>query len=171
MTATVYLDVDGVVNLGWFTGPELFPGLRAAGWYAGRVTGDQADPHAGFRVVLDPAWGGALRGLTDLGAQLVWATGWNEGANAHIGPLLGLPELPIAPAVHGAKASTVIPWGGLKPWAWLEDDPGELETAVALTPPGVPCLPVLVDRATGLTPDHINQVASWLSSLVVAGAR
>lgn len=168
MTGTgplLYLDVDGVVNLGWFTSPERFEELRAAGWHAGRVTGDPAGLHENFRVVLDPRWGPALRGLGDLGADLVWATGWNDAANLHVGPLLGLPRLPVAPAAHGAKASTVIPWGGLRPWAWLEDSKAELEAAVALTPPGVPCLPVLVDRATGLTAEHVDRVASWLRSL------
>jgi hypothetical protein len=161
----LYLDVDGVVNLGWFTDPERFGELRAAGWHAGRVTGDPAGLQEGFRVVLNPGWGLALRGLADLGAELVWASGWNEGANLHVGPLLGLPRLPVAPAGHGAKASTVIPWGGLRPWAWLEDSEAGLEAAVALTPPGVPCLPVLVDRATGLTWEHLDRVASWLGSL------
>ena len=168
MTGTgplLYLDVDGVVNLGWFTSPERFEELRAAGWHAGRVTGDPAGLHENFRVVLDPRWGPALRGLGDLGADLVWATGWNDAANLHVGPLLGLPRLPVATAAHGAKASTVIPWGGLRPWAWLEDSEAELEAAVALTPPGVPCLPVLVDRATGLTAEHVDRVALWLRSL------
>lgn len=59
----------------------------------------------------------------------------------------------------------MIPWGGRRPWAWLEDSEAELDAAVALTPPGVPCLPVLVDRATGLTPDYTGRVASWLRSL------
>jgi hypothetical protein len=101
VTATgplLYLDVDGVVNLGWFTSPERFEELRAAGWHAGRVTGDPAGLHENFRVVLDPGWGPALRGLGDLGADLVWATGWNDAANLHVGPLLGLPRLPVA---HG----------------------------------------------------------------------
>jgi hypothetical protein len=161
----VYLDVDGPLNLGWWTSPERFGELRAAGWHAGRVTGDPAGLHENFRVVLNPAWGPMLLSLQEMGAQLVWATGWNEGANLHIGPLLGLPRLPVAPAAHGAKAATVIPQGGLRPWAWLEDTAEELEAAVALTPPGVPCLPVLVDRATGLTREHVNRVASWLGSL------
>ena len=168
MTGTgpvLYLDVDGPLNKGWWTDPGLFEQLRAAGWHADRVPDDPADPHARFRRVLNPGWGLALRGLADLGAELVWATGWGDGANRHIGPLLGLPPLPVAPAKHGSKASTVIPWGGRRPWAWLEDDPRELEAAVALTPPGVPCLPVLVDRATGLTWEHRDLVASWLGSL------
>lgn len=87
----VYLDVDGVVNLGWFTSPARFAGLRAAGWHAGRVTGDPTGRQEGFRVVLNPAWGPALLALADLGAELTWASGWNEGANLHVGPLLGLP--------------------------------------------------------------------------------
>jgi hypothetical protein len=163
----VYVDVDGVVNRGWFTDPGLFGALRARGWHAGRVAGcpGPGRAHEAYRVVLDPAWGGLLRGLADLGAELVWATGWNEGANRHIGPLLGLPELPVAPAVHGAKAATVIPWAGGRPWAWLEDDPAELRAAAARARPGVPCLPVLVDRDTGLVPDDAARVAAWLGSL------
>lgn len=163
----LYLDVDGVVNLGWFTDPGQFEKLRAAGWHAGRVTRDPVGACENFRVVADPGWGPALLGLQAMGAQLAWATGWGTAANLHIGPLLGLPELPVAPAEHGAKAPTVIPWGGQRPWAWLEDDPGELEleAAVALTRPGVPHLPVLVDRATGLMRQHVDQVARWLGSL------
>ena len=108
------------------------------------------------------AWG-------DLGADLVWATGWNDGANfCTSGRCSACARLPVAPAAHGAKASTVIPWGGLRPWAWLEDSEAELGAAVALTPPGVPCLPVLVDRATGLTAEHVDRVASWLRSLLKA---
>ena len=65
MTGTrplLYLDVDGVVNLGWFTRPERFEELRAARWHAGRVTRDPACLHENFRVVLDPRWGpGAAR--------------------------------------------------------------------------------------------------------------
>ena len=159
----LFLDVDGPLNKGWWTSPERFPGLRDAGWHAERVTG--CPLHEDFRVVLNPAWGQLLLGLADLGATLAWATGWGACANDHIGPLLGLPELPVAPAVYGAKASTVIPWGQGRPWAWLEDDAEELEAATALSPPGVPCLPVLVDKATGLTPKHVARVASWLTRL------
>ena len=35
----LFLDVDGPLNKGWWTSPEEFPGLRDAGWHAGRVTG------------------------------------------------------------------------------------------------------------------------------------
>ncbi|MFH9351980.1 hypothetical protein [Kitasatospora sp. NPDC017646] len=45
-----------------------------------------------LRVWLNPAHGPAL---TALPYDLVWATTWEEEANAYIAPLLGLPELPF----------------------------------------------------------------------------
>jgi hypothetical protein len=66
----LFLDVDGPLNKGWWTSPERFPGLRDAGWHAGRVTG--CPVHKDFRVVLNPAWGQLLLGLADLAATLVW---------------------------------------------------------------------------------------------------
>lgn len=87
MTGTgpvLYLDVDGPLNKGWWTDPGLFEQLRAAGWHADRVPDNPADPHARFRRVLNPGWGLALRGPADLGAELVWATGWGDGANRQL---------------------------------------------------------------------------------------
>jgi hypothetical protein len=158
----VLLDVDGVLNLGRFATSRQRSTLEYRhGWYSGRAGGD----HYGSRIVLDRRWGRMLLGLADAGAELAWATGWEQEANWYIGPLLGLPELRVAPALHRAKASTVIPWTQGRPWAWLEDYEDELEEAVELTEPGVPCLPVLVDRSTGLTRGHVSQVADWLRRL------
>ena len=156
------LDVDGVLNLGMFTTSRQRNALAYKhGWYSGRAGGD----HYGERIVMNRSWGRLLRRLADAGAELAWATAWEEAANLFIGPLLGLPELRVAPAVHRDKASTVIPWTQGRPWAWLEDYEDELEEAVALTAPGVPCCPVLVERETGLTEEHVTRVAAWLEGL------
>jgi hypothetical protein len=157
----VLLDVDGVLNLGQFATPGQRSALeRRHGWYNGRAGGDGY----GSRIVMNRLWGRMLRPLAEK-AELAWATGWEDDANLFIGPLLGLPELRVAPAVHGGKASTVIPWTRGRPWAWLEDIEEELEDAAALTDPGVRCCPVLVDPATGLTSGHVSQVADWLEGL------
>lgn len=154
------LDVDGVLNLAQFATSKQQGRLRYRhGWYSGRAGG------CGSRILLNRAWGPMLLSLADAGAELAWASAWQEEANWYIGPLLGLPELRVAPAVHRDKAVTVIPWTQGRPWAWLEDYEDELETAQALTDPGVSCCPVLVDRATGLTEENVSQVRDWLKSL------
>jgi hypothetical protein len=160
----VLLDVDGVLNLAQFLSSRQRGRLRARdGWYSGRAGGDCHDPYAS-RIVLSRRWGPMLRSLAGQGAELAWATGWQEEANWYIGPLLGLPQLRWAPAVHGRKAETVIPWTRGRPWAWLEDYEEELATASGLSL-GTPHLPVLVDRATGLTQEHVRAVSGWLESL------
>lgn len=157
------LDVDGVLNLGQFM-PSARRGRlrRDQGWYSGRA-GDRHDPYA-ERIVLNRRWGPMLRSLEDEGAELAWATAWNEAANWFISPLLGLGELPWAPAVHKRKAYTVVPWTEGRPWAWLEDRQDELTVASALSHRR-PHLPVLVDPLEGLADDHVERVREWLVSL------
>lgn len=159
----VLLDVDGVVNLGQFMSSARRSRLhRSEGWYSGRAA-DWDDPYA-ERIVLNRRWGPMLRSLEDDGAELAWATAWNEAANWHISPLLGLGELPVAPAMDGRKAETVVPWTQGRPWAWLEDREFELEDASALTG-GTPHLPVLVDPQEGLGGGHVELVRKWIVSL------
>jgi hypothetical protein len=159
----VLLDVDGVLNLGKFMSSERRGRLRGdQGWHCGRA-GDPHDPYA-ERIVLNRRWGTMLRSLEEDGAELAWATAWNEAANWWISPLLGLGELPVALAVDGGKAETVVPWTGGRPWAWLEDREFELEDASALAG-DVPHLPVLVDPQEGIGWDHIERVRKWLVSL------
>jgi len=157
----VLLDVDGVLNLGLFASSKQRSRLAyRSGWYSGRA----GDPSYGERVLLNRAWGPMLRSLAEAGAELAWASAWMQAANWYIGPLLGLPELRWAPAVHRRKAYTVVPWTEGRPWAWLEDREDELTVASGLSR-GRPHLPVLVDRATGLTQEYVSQVHGWLESL------
>jgi hypothetical protein len=157
----VLLDVDGVLNLGLFASSKKRSSLQYHhGWYSGRAGGD---PY-GERIFLNRAWGPMLRSLAEEGAELAWASAWMQAANWYIGPLLGLPELRWAPAVHRRKAYSVVPWTEGRPWAWLEDYEDELTVASGLSA-GRPHCPVLVDRATGLTGDHVETVRQWLKSL------
>jgi hypothetical protein len=157
----VLLDVDGVLNLGQFASSRQRSDLqRKHGWYNGRAGGD----HYGTRIVLDRRWGLMLASLAGAGAELAWATGWQQEANWYIGPLLGLPELRWAPCVHRKKAYSVVPWTEGRPWAWLEDYEDELNMASGLSQDRPHC-PVLVDRATGLTQGNVNTVLNWLEEL------
>lgn len=160
----VLLDVDGVLNLGLFMSSRRRSRLRGdEGWLSTRAGGDVHDRWA-ERIVLNRRWGPMLRSLEDDGAELAWATAWNQGANWFISPLLGLGRLPVALALDGAKAGTVVPWTRGRPWAWLEDREFELEDASALAG-GVPHLPVLVDPQRGLAGDHVERVREWIVSL------
>lgn len=74
----LYLDVDGVLN-------PLAPSDPAR--FVRHETGGPA-------VRLFPEHGEWLRELSAR-YELVWATTWEHLANEHLGPLLGLPELPV----------------------------------------------------------------------------
>ena len=157
----ILLDVDGVVNLAQFASSRQRNRLiRNEGWTQ-HWTGE---PRYSTRIVFNPRWRQLVKLLAETGAELAWASGWQDHANWHIAPLLGLPDLRWAPAVHGDKAATVVPWTEGRPWAWLEDYEAELETASALSQDR-PHLPVLVDRSRGLALDHVAAVKSWLDSL------
>lgn len=157
------LDVDGVVNLGLFLSSRQRSKLRGSeGWVSTRVDG-RRDPYA-RRIVLNRNWGPLLLGLTDV-FDLAWATTWNREANWYIGPLLGLPELPVAPAKPERKAFSVIPWTDGRPWAWLEDIELELLHASVLTRVSTPHCPLLVDRQVGLTVAHAESARKWAERL------
>lgn len=79
----ILLDVDGVLNPMYRPGPE---------WEFHQVEGHTQS----YRVVLNPNHGAQLLALAQkTGAELVWATTWEDMANVSIGPLIGLPKLPV----------------------------------------------------------------------------
>jgi len=159
----VLVDGDGVTTLGLFTSARQRGRLtRVEGWQHRWV-----DRYSGTRVLANPAWGPMLRSLEELGAELAWASTWNDDANLFIAPALGLHYLPVFQCSYDRKALDVIPLTGGRPWAWLDDSTEELSAAETLSGQlwDAPCCPVPVDRATGLTEENIKTVAEWLSDL------
>lgn len=73
----LYLDIDGVLN-------PLSPDPV-------QFTEHTIDA---LTVNLSPEHGAWLKELAEC-YELVWATTWEHHANEHVGPLLGLPELPV----------------------------------------------------------------------------
>lgn len=161
----VLLDVDGVVNLGLFaSSKERGHLVHVDGWVSPRPDRTRL----ATRVLMNPAWGPMVRSMRDAGGTLAWATRWQQAANWHIAPLLGLPTpLPFVPVSRDPeqlKAWSVVPWTQGRPWAWLEDEESELAMASVLSW-GRPFLPVLVGRKTGLAQEHADRVIAWLGTL------
>jgi hypothetical protein len=117
----LFLDVDGVLN-------PVCPHPDA-----------DFDTHTllGYAVLLSDRHGEWLRELAG-SYQLCWATTWEEQANIHISPLLGLPELPVVrfsdyvpqpddPRVPIMDLFRAFKWAPLlryadgRPFAWVDD--------------------------------------------------
>jgi hypothetical protein len=105
------IDVDGVLVP---FGSELPP------------DGYEAVDIDGFDRWLNPAHG---RWLNDLGVsyELVWATAWGRDAPEVLGPILGLPDMPVIEFGIGGSGETwklddVARFVGDRPLAWIDDD-------------------------------------------------
>lgn len=118
---------------------------------------------------LDPGHGARLLGL---GYTLVWATTWSSDANVHVGPRLGLPDLPVVEwpeedelvvGLHW-KTRTLVEWAAGRDFAWVDDELTAADRAwVATHHPGRALLH-RVDARTGLTPADYHTLGSWHST-------
>ncbi|MFD6400746.1 HAD domain-containing protein [Nocardia sp. NPDC060249] len=130
----LYLDVDGVLNP-FAAKPEKRPAgyathrLMPAAWLE-RHPNTPPSRVKPLRVWLNPAHGPALLALADV-FDLVWATTWEHEANTMIGPLIGLPELPVvewkSPGRFGPdgtfwKTAELIQHAARRSFAWVDDD-------------------------------------------------
>lgn len=169
----VLLDVDGVVSIGLYASSKFRARMMfhdKPNWYSGRAFGHPQ----GTRIFLDRRWGPMVRSIAGAGADLAWATRWEMDANYCIGPLLGLPSLPVVPVNHviddvlQPKARLAVPWAQMqrRPWAWIDNEPGELDMATAMTHGGEhPFLPVLTESTQGLMQEDADKVIAWIRSL------
>lgn len=150
----ILVDVDGVLNA--ISCWKVSSCDCHAGWVRTKALG--------FQLLLNPAHGPALLALaSETGAELAWGSTWEGLANEHIGPVIGLPELPWArmPSGHYAhKADGFVPWVTGRPFVWFDDEPDAPAAAAALA--CQPHLVITVDEATGLTAEHIAAARLWL---------
>lgn len=98
------LDVDGVLNPN-FSGGQRRKLLRTGEWMSTHGYAEDvrwplflSKNHAKMLLTVALA----------TGAELAWATTWNEDANEAVGLPIGLPVLPVLYAERGAKPSTVL---------------------------------------------------------------
>ncbi|GAB3727752.1 HAD domain-containing protein [Nocardiopsis nanhaiensis] len=117
----LFIDIDGPLNPFRAT-PSQLEGysahrMRPPGWER---------PARPLSVWLNPAHGEELLALP---YELVWASTWEHAANTMIGPVLGLPELPVVemprrPARHWGlffKTPAIVDYAGGRPFAWVDD--------------------------------------------------
>ncbi|WP_248965696.1 hypothetical protein [Sphaerisporangium perillae] len=76
------------------------------------------------------------RRLAALPCELVWATTWEDEANAEIAPRIGLPQLPVVNWPESSdederqdqwfglhwKTRTLVTWAAGRPFAWVDDE-------------------------------------------------
>ncbi|WP_069109885.1 HAD domain-containing protein [Jiangella alba] len=147
----LFLDVDGTILP--FGGSGLPPAPDASNPYLARI---------------DRTLGPQLMGL---GCDLVWATAWMDEANEVIGPLLGLPRLPVADlADDGDDGPDTLQWktkalvriASGRPFIWVDDviEPAD-RWWIEFEHPG-PALLHKVDPAVGLTAADIAFIETWL---------
>ncbi|MFC9327407.1 HAD domain-containing protein [Kitasatospora sp. NPDC057015] len=152
----LFLDVDGVLNPDRPDPGDGFASHHLLGW----------------TVHLSDRHGEWLRELAT-GYELVWATTWEEEANRHISPLLGLPPLPVVrfagyvpqpddprvplmQLISGRKWAPLLRYAGGRPFAWVDDViPGRL---VRRALPRRDRVLLRVDPARGLERHHVDRL-------------
>ncbi|WP_285582070.1 HAD domain-containing protein [Herbidospora sp. NBRC 101105] len=156
------LDVDGVLNPFRRPGPEWGP-------YTCTAAGQP------YLLWLNPAHGPLLLALAHAtGAELVWATTWQHDANTSIGPILGLPELPVIEVDKGRgaegpgccwKIPAVAEFVDRRPFVWFDDDLGRADRLWLEAHPNVGRFRLLyVGSSRGIRDAHLRQARAWLTS-------
>ncbi|MGW4650946.1 HAD domain-containing protein [Kitasatospora sp. NPDC004289] len=152
----LFLDVDGVLN-------PVCPHPDA-----------DFDTHTlfGYAVLLSARHGDWLRELAGT-YELCWATTWEDHANEHIAPVLGLPQLPVVhfsgyvaqpddPKVPVLDLIAAHKWAPLlryaagRPFAWVDDViPGSLTRRSVLRRDR---LLLRIDPGQGLERHHVDRL-------------
>jgi hypothetical protein len=113
----LFLDVDGTL-LPFGQDPQRQPGDAAPDSHLARLS-----PEVGFR-------------LATLPCELVWASTWEDEANAEVAPRIGLPRLPVVnwpePSAEGEredqwfglhwKTRALVQWATGRSFAWADDE-------------------------------------------------
>ncbi|WP_106400614.1 HAD domain-containing protein [Actinocorallia populi] len=166
---TLLIDVDGVLNPGRHRGAGFtVHQLQPTGWTRT------------LSVALNPAHGAMLLEFAAAnGVELVWATTWVDDANTMIGPVIGLPELPVVPipmlprrgpdsvlSIGAWKAQHVAAWAGLqRRFVWLDDEhnvASQLEKRRKAGEVGAH-LVIQVSPKSGLRDRHLAKAAQWFA--------
>ncbi|MDX3240071.1 HAD domain-containing protein [Streptomyces sp. ME03-5709C] len=153
----LFLDVDG----------PLLPFGRGPGH---EPKGTGPDPHL---ARLTPELGVRLAALP---CELVWATTWEDEANAEVAPRIGLPRLPVvnwpAPSdehehedrwfgLHW-KTRTLVGWAVGRPFVWVDDEITDADRDWVSTHHHSRALLYRVDASRGLGAADFTALDAWL---------
>lgn len=126
-----------------------------------------------------------LRELEEAGFELAWGTTWEEEANLHISPQLGLEPWPVAKVAElyrddswdelfpptkfseiprwNWKSPGVVAMAGDRPFVWIDDDFARADHAWALKrSKKVPTKLIKTNPREGLMVHHIRKAKQWL---------
>lgn len=181
----LFLDVDGPLNP-YAAKPTRRPAGYATHWMRPSSWADsqpsrlfQLARHArSLRVWLNPAHGPKL---LELQFDLVWATTWEHDANIWIGPVIGLPELPVVtfepylPADDDPdglywKTRTVVDYAAGRPFAWVDDYLTSADLLWCAENYPAPALLLPIDPACGLDDGDFAALAHWAALCGEGGA-
>ena len=151
----VFVDIDGVISLFGF--PPAEPP-------AGTWTSVDGVPH-----LISAAASGHLLALAHA-FDLVWCSGWEEKADEHLAPTLGLPVRP--PFLTFQPPQTTVHWklaaverhAAGRPLAWIDDAFDDSCHAWAAVR-AAPTLLVATEPAIGLGDEHVSRLLAWARTL------
>lgn len=162
----LFLDVDGPLN------PYAAkPTRRPEGYDTHRIT--PPGWAEAIRVWLNPEHGPMLLTFAEkTGAELVWATTWEDGANEHIGPRIGLPELPVVHfgtslGRHDWKWLAVADYAAGRPLAWLDDDFAHFQWPATQTTfkearGDLPTMLYTINPGIGMRKEDLDAIEQWM---------
>lgn len=180
MRPVIAWDVDDVLNWTERRGhnpPYCTRGrcTAHAGWVSRKVSPWTG---RGARVTLDRANGRRMTAQASAGGELMWFTSWAEDANRCIGPLLGLPDLPVIPfppwpgdpddhpGFGEWKGACLARWAAKagRPVLVYDNDPA-IGPALAAAGLAQPWHVVQVNPRTAVTLSDLEEGDAWLASL------
>jgi hypothetical protein len=152
----LFLDVDGVISL------RLLPGVMPRGeWHHFGLVQAYVSEHAGEHI----------RALQRR-FEIVWATGWEQGANRYFRPMLGLEEdlhvlefgLDAASGPSDWKIKEISRAGGGRPVAWVDDGIVRRHERWARSRKA-PTMLVKTDPYEGISGDEVARLIEWADAI------
>lgn len=180
-TPLMALDVDGPLNA-YLAAPKALAkaartpnGFRAVD-FASRVTYRRGSTwHPFSRLHLARAHGDMLARFSSAhDVELVWASMWEHNCNTVIGPAIGLPRLPWVdfhshPVRDLWKFPAMLEFAAGHPLVWLDDSFNDRRKVEQRRRSGfdrarrnLPTLLLHVSPSTGITAEHLAEVADWV---------
>ncbi|MEU7876214.1 HAD domain-containing protein [Dactylosporangium sp. NPDC049140] len=156
----LFLDVDGPLIPLAHRGADPHPAAAAAAARHGNPLLARVDPADGPRLLA-------------LGCDLVWATTWAADANEVIGPLLGLPRLPVVawsaddevdPDGRHWKTRDVVAWAAGRPFVWVDDEITAADRTFVARHHTAPALLHRVMGRAGLTAADFDAIRDWAAA-------